>query len=93
MSSWAVPKGPSMDPSEKRLAMEVEGNPRGYMDFEGTIPKGEYGGGRVLIRERGTSRLLEKENDKVVFFLKGEKLRGLLPSSDSKGVGREKIGS
>ena len=74
--SWAVPKGPSMDPSEKRLAVEVEDHPLEYMDFEGTIPEGEYGAGRVLIWDRGTYRLLEEGRDKILFALEGEKLRG-----------------
>lgn len=76
LRSWAVPKGPSLNPAEKRLAVQVEDHPLEYMDFEGTIPEGKYGAGRVLIWDRGTYRLLERNNDKVVFFLEGEKLRG-----------------
>ena len=81
LKSWAVPKGPSLDPSEKRLAVETEDHPIEYGAFEGVIPEGQYGGGTVLLWDRGT---WEPRGDprqglrqgKLVFTLRGEKLRG-----------------
>ena len=80
--SWAVPKGPSLDPSIKRLAMQVEDHPIEYAEFEGIIPEGEYGGGTVMVWDHGTwtpevpdvGAALRKGDLK--FTLAGEKLRG-----------------
>jgi bifunctional non-homologous end joining protein LigD len=76
LRSWAIPKGPSMTPSEKRLAVLVEDHPLEYIDFEGLIPKGEYGGGAVVIWDRGTYELIEQREDKISFVLTGERLKG-----------------
>jgi bifunctional non-homologous end joining protein LigD len=89
MKSWAVPKGPSLDPSVKRLAMQVDDHPIGYNDFEGTIPAGQYGGGTVMLWDRGTYEYdgpdegdpLEGarrgyERGDLKFVLHGERLRG-----------------
>ena len=78
--SWAVTKGPSLDPHDKRLAVEVEDHPLDYGDFEGTIPKGQYGGGTVMVWDRGywecddPKRSYEK--GKLDFTLTGAKLHG-----------------
>jgi bifunctional non-homologous end joining protein LigD len=79
--SWAVPKGPSLDPSQKRLAVRVEDHPIEYGDFEGTIPKGEYGGGAVMLWDRGTWTPLGDaktglKKGHLKFQLKGKKLHG-----------------
>jgi bifunctional non-homologous end joining protein LigD len=81
LKSWAVPKGPSLDPNERRLAVEVEDHPIEYGKFEGTIPKGEYGGGNVLLWDRGTwepegDALRSYRSGKMKFALDGEKLHG-----------------
>jgi len=86
MKSWAVPKGPSYDPSVRRLAMEVEDHPIEYNKFEGTIPQGEYGGGTVMLWDRGTYEAEDGggidalregyTRGDLKFVLHGERLRG-----------------
>lgn len=80
--SWAVTRGPSLDPHEKRLAVHVEDHPIDYASFEGTIPKGEYGGGSVIVWDEGTwvpeidpAKAMKKGH--ISFELKGHKLHGL----------------
>ncbi|MBL8538415.1 MAG: DNA ligase D [Hyphomonadaceae bacterium] len=79
--SWAVPQGPSLDPAVKRLAMRTENHPLEYGSFEGTIPKGEYGAGSVIIWDTGTAAWVKPPADtlplgKLEFVLNGERLKG-----------------
>jgi bifunctional non-homologous end joining protein LigD len=83
LKSWAVPKGPSLDPADKRLAVQVEDHPIGYGRFEGTIPEGEYGGGTVQLWDRGHWHPVETDDvarafkkGKIAFELEGERLHG-----------------
>jgi bifunctional non-homologous end joining protein LigD len=90
LKSWAVPKGPSLDPKVKRLAMHVEDHPFDYRNFEGVIPEGEYGGGEVIVWDEGAYHAIgtedKKESEKILregyekgdfkFVLKGNKLKG-----------------
>ena len=82
LRSWAVPKGPSLDPADKRLAVATEDHPLEYGDFEGVIPKGNYGAGAVIVWDRGAAihhvdPSEGTETGKLLFELKGHKLRGL----------------
>lgn len=89
LKSWAIPKGPSTNPSDRRLAVAVEDHPLDYADFEGTIPEGEYGAGSVIVWDAGPYRALREDEDgeplplerqiedgRVEVWLEGRKLRG-----------------
>ncbi|MFE3870471.1 DNA polymerase ligase N-terminal domain-containing protein [Flavobacterium sp. ZS1P70] len=90
LKSWAIPKGPSMNPNDKRLAIMVEDHPLSYKDFEGTIPEGHYGAGNVIVWDNGTYTLPEEqskaatenklktdlEKGHIRFILNGKKLKG-----------------
>ncbi len=89
LKSWSVPKGPSTDPSVKRMAIPTEDHPLAYADFEGTIPEDQYGGGTVMIWDRGTFENRKKTEDgdpisledsydmgTIEIWLKGEKIQG-----------------
>jgi len=100
MKSWAVPKGPSADPSVKRLAMQVEDHPMDYNTFEGTIPAGEYGGGTVMLWDHGTYEIEDAPDDdpnsaaaeehkrgemKILFH--GKRIKGSYALVRTKGFG------
>ena len=101
--SWAVPKGPSADPSVKRLAMQTEDHPMEYLDFEGTIPQGEYGGGTVMVWDIGTyhadenddlkqdNSLMKKQlsSGSIKIVLNGSKLKGSWALVKMKGDGNQ----
>jgi DNA ligase D-like protein (predicted 3'-phosphoesterase) len=84
LKSWAVPKGPSLNPKVRRLAVETEDHPMAYSGFEGVIPKNQYGGGTVMVWDSGTYKNLKEdltmiealEGGKATFWLEGKKLRG-----------------
>lgn len=85
LKSWAVPKGPSMDPKARRLAVPTEDHPMAYADFEGVIPEGHYGAGTVIVWDRGTYRNTKGEDASLeenlgeghaTLWLQGTKLRG-----------------
>jgi bifunctional non-homologous end joining protein LigD len=81
LKSWAIPKGPSLDPADKRLAMAVEDHSLGYADFEGNLPEGTYGAGEVIVWDTGEYVAEEEmkrglKEGRLRFTLKGKKLKG-----------------
>jgi DNA ligase D-like protein (predicted 3'-phosphoesterase) len=76
LKSWAVPKQPPKEAGTKRLAIQTEDHPLAYAYFEGEIPAGEYGAGKVEIWDRGTFQLLKREDKEIVVTLEGEELKG-----------------
>jgi bifunctional non-homologous end joining protein LigD len=91
--SWAVPKGPSLDPAEKRLAMQTEDHPIEYSDFEGVIPAGQYGAGTVMLWDKGTWQPESPDVDaslqagEIKFTLYGTKLKGSWVLVHTRGFG------
>src|SRR5713101_2778868 len=95
LKSWAVPKGPTLDPTPKRLAAMVEDHPLDYGGFEGNIPKGNYGAGSVMLWDRGTYELIGEKSaaeqlarGDLKFRLHGEKLKGEFAIVQMKGRGK-----
>ena len=92
--SWAVPKGPSLDPAVKRLAMQTEDHPVEYADFEGVIPAGQYGAGTVMLWDRGTWQPESADVDaslqagEIKFTLHGKKLQGSWVLVRTRGFGK-----
>jgi DNA ligase D-like protein (predicted 3'-phosphoesterase) len=76
LKSWAIPKEPPTELGVKRLAVQVEDHPISYATFQGTIPRGEYGAGTVEIWDKGTYKLIERKEDKLIVEINGEKLHG-----------------
>ncbi|HAM53003.1 MAG TPA: 3'-phosphoesterase, partial [Nitrospiraceae bacterium] len=91
LKSWAVPKGPSMKPSDKRLAIMVEDHSLEYGSFEGVIPEGQYGAGRVAIWDSGKYSMLGGDigSGRLEFNLQGKKLKGVFVLAKMKGKEKE----
>jgi DNA ligase D-like protein (predicted 3'-phosphoesterase) len=77
LKSWAIPKEPPTSPAVKRLAVQVEDHPVEYASFEGTIAEGEYGAGTVEIWDKGTYKLIDRKEDKLIVEINGAKLSGV----------------
>jgi DNA ligase D-like protein (predicted 3'-phosphoesterase) len=77
LKSWAIPKEPPTSPAVKRLAVQVEDHPVDYASFEGTIAEGEYGAGTVEIWDKGTYKLIDRKEDKLIVEINGAKLSGV----------------
>jgi len=76
LKSWAIPKGPPEEKGLKRLAIQVEDHELSYIDFQGIIPEGQYGAGTVKIWDKGTYKIESESSKRVVFELKGKRLKG-----------------
>jgi DNA ligase D-like protein (predicted 3'-phosphoesterase) len=86
LKSWAVPKGPWLDPADKRMAAQVEDHPLNYANFEGVIPRGDYRAGTVMIWDKGTYRNVTKKNDKEVPITRALKSGHLAVDLDGKKI-------
>ena len=87
MPSWALPKGPSLNPADKRLAVQTEDHPLEYAYFEGTIPPGNYGAGTVMVWDIGTYEPIKMTEDRIELFLEGKKLQGMFALIKAKHLG------
>lgn len=92
LKSWAIPKGPSMNPKDKRLAIMVEDHSLEYGSFEGVIPEGQYGAGTVVLWDNGTYKLLigNLNAGRIEIFLNGSKLKGVFVLTRMKGKDKDK---
>jgi len=90
LKSWAVPKNLPQEANTKRLAVQTEDHPVGYISFEGEIPKGEYGAGTVKAWDKGTFQLTEREPNHIGFILEGEKIKGKYNLVKAKSFGGAK---
>src|SRR5439155_22067745 len=101
LASWAIPKAPTLDPAVRRMAVHVEDHPIEYFDFEGVIPKGQYGAGDVIVWDWGTwtpeaetpDPVKAVEDGELKFTLNGEKLKGRLTIVRTSGRGRRRDGA
>ncbi len=91
LKSWAIPKGLPLKPGVRRLAVRVEDHQLSYIDFEGVIPPGQYGAGRVLIWDKGEYRLLERSESKIIVVFHGRKLGGKYIILETNLGGKERI--
>jgi DNA ligase D-like protein (predicted 3'-phosphoesterase) len=89
LKSWAIPKQPPRIKNLKRLAIEVEDHPLSYATFEGTIPEGNYGAGKVEIWDNGTYELIEKNKDSIVVEINGKVLKGIYCLVRTKFQGKD----
>lgn len=85
LKSWAIPKGPPTAVGVKRLAVQTEDHPVDYLYFEGIIPEGEYGSGKVILWDKGNYKLEARDERKILIHLQGEKIKGRYALINTRG--------